>query len=174
MADIQYPIGRFSPRPSLSPEDRRALIRELAELPAMLRRAVAGLSPEQLDTPYRDGGWSPRQIVHHIADSHMNTMIRFKLALTEQEPAVKPFDQDAWASTPDVAEVDPSVSMSILEGVHARLVALLSSLKGEDFSRCFHHPERGRLSLDYNLQLYAWHGRHHATQIAALRQRRSW
>ena len=174
MEELKYPVGKFTLDKGVTPGKRAAWISELAGLPVALRRAVQGFSKEQLDTPYREGGWSARQLVHHLADSHMNTLIRFKLCLTENEPAVKPFDQDKWAVTADVLEIEPHVSLGILDGVHVRLVALLRSLQPADFKRAFKHPERGLMDLDHTLQLYAWHGRHHLAQITELRRRQDW
>jgi uncharacterized damage-inducible protein DinB len=172
--DPRYPIGKAVIEKDPTTEKRTAWIAEIAGLPLSLRRTVQGLSQEQLDTPYREGGWSTRQIVHHLADSHMNTLIRLKLCLTEKEPAIKPFDQDAWARTADVLGVEPHVSIGILEGVHARIAALLGSLGPEDFRKAYRHPERGLMDIDHTLQLYAWHGRHHLAQVAALRKRQGW
>jgi hypothetical protein len=174
MEDLRYPIGKHNAKPSLEPAERSPLIRQIEELPAVLRAAVQGLAPAQLDTPYREGGWTPRQIVHHIADSHMNLLIRFKFGFTEDNPAILAYDQDRWAVTPDVIGVDVEASLRIVEGVHARMTALLRAMKPADFSRTFRHPERGQVSLDYNLQIYAWHGRHHATQVTELRKRQGW
>jgi hypothetical protein len=174
MEELQYPIGRFSAEKELAPTKRQNLIREIAGLPARLRKSVEGLSAAQLDTPYRNGGWTPRQIVHHVADSHMNAFIRFKLALTEDNPQIKPFEQDGWAAMVDSTRADPALSLAIVDGLHARFSALLSSLSPEDFARTFQHPERGVISLDYNLQLYAWHGNHHTAHIEGLRARKGW
>ena len=174
MEDIRYPIGKSNAKPSLAASERGPLIRQIAEAPAALRAAVKGLTPAQLDTPYREGGWTPRQIVHHLADSHMNTLIRFKLALTQDKPGIVPYSQDAWAATADVIGMDPAASLSILDGLHARLAALLQSMKPEDFARTFRHPERGEMTLDHNLQIYAWHGRHHTAQITEQRKRLGW
>ncbi|MCX7030080.1 MAG: putative metal-dependent hydrolase [Spirochaetes bacterium] len=174
MDQIKYPVGTFSPDKDITPAKRTAWIAEIAGLPQSVRRAVQGLSKEQLDTPYREGGWNIRQIVHHLADSHMNTLIRLKLCLTEREPTITAYNQDAWALTADVLTVEPHVSVGILEGVHARMAALLSSLAPADFARTFRHPERGPMDVDLTLQTYAWHGRHHLAQISALRQRQDW
>jgi hypothetical protein len=174
MDQLKYPIGTFSLDADVTPEKRAAWIAEVAGLPQSVRRAVQGLSKEQLDTPYREGGWNTRQIVHHLADSHMNTLIRLKLCLTEREPTIKPFDQDAWALTADVLGVEPHVSLGILEGVHARIAVLLGSLGPEDFRKSYRHPERGLMDIDHTVQLYAWHGRHHLAQVVALRKRQDW
>ena len=174
MEDIRYPIGKHNAKPSIAASERVPLIRQIAEMPAALRTAIKGLTTAQLDAPYREGGWTPRQIVHHLADSHMNTLFRFKFALTQDKPGIMAFNQDKWAATADVIGMDPAASLSILEGVHARLASLMQSMKPEDFARTFVHPERGEITLDFNLQLYAWHGRHHTTQITELRKRQGW
>jgi uncharacterized damage-inducible protein DinB len=174
MEDIQYPIGRFKPEPDLNPQQRAACVRDIAEMPEKLRLALAGLSSSQLDTPYREGGWTVRQVAHHLADSHLNAFCRFKLALTEQHPTIKPYSQDAWAATADSLRADPRDSVQILAGLHARWSALLSAMAPEDFARTFQHPESGSRTLLSLLQLYAWHGRHHVAQVQALRERKGW
>jgi hypothetical protein len=174
MEDIRYPIGKHNAKPSLDPAERPPFIRQVEELPAALRAAVKGLTAAQLDTPYREDGWTPRQIVHHVADSHLNLFIRFKFGFTEDNPAILAYDQDKWAATPDVTGVDVEHSLKIVEGVHARMAALLKAMRPADFGRTFRHPERGQVSLDYNVQLYAWHGRHHTAQITELRKRQGW
>ncbi len=173
--DIRYPTGKFSPKDGrLTATEREALIERIAGVPAHLRSAVAGLTEEQLDTPYRDGGWSPRQLAHHIADSHLNSFVRFKLALTEENPTICTYEQALWGETPDVLGVPVSSSLSIVEGLHGRWVALLRSMSAEDFQRTLLHPEIGRIDLDFMLQLYAWHGAHHVAHITGLRERRGW
>jgi hypothetical protein len=171
---LKYPVGRFSFDKDVTPEKRSACIRDIVELPQKARRAVTGLSPAQLDTPYRDGGWTVRQVVHHLADSHMNSFARFKLALTESNPRIKPYDQDAWAATADAAGADVALSLTILEGLHGRWAALLSAMAPADFDRSFLHPENGPMSLDRTLQTYAWHCRHHVAHIVGLRERKGW
>ena len=173
METIQYPVGRFHHDPDVTTEKRAAQIRAIAELPQRLRWAVTGLSAQQLDTPYREGGWTPRQITHHIADSHLNSYGRFKLALTENNPTIKPYDQDAWAGTVD-SRADVETSLRLVEGLHGRWVPLLASLSEADFARTFVHPESGPTTLDKALQLYAWHSVHHVAQIEGLRDRRGW
>lgn len=173
--DLRYPIGRFRRPSAVSDDDLRSWIDAVACLPSEVRRASEGLDPRQLDTPYRDGGWSTRQIVHHLADSHMNSLIRFRLALTEDAPTIRPYDQDAWAGLADgrSAEIEPS--LAILSGVHARWAVLLKSFGSADWARAFVHPQAGRtIRLDVNLALYAWHGRHHVAQIERLRERHGW
>ena len=172
--DLQYPIGRFEFPREVSGQDRERFIREIAETPAHLRAAVTGLSPEQLDTPYRPGGWTVRQVVHHVPDSHMNSYIRFRLALTEEEPTIKPYDQTRWAELADSRTVRIETSLALLESLHERWVLLLRSLSPSDLRRQFLHPELGVVSLEKNLALYAWHGRHHVAHITSLRERMGW
>ena len=174
METNRYPIGKFTFDANATPEKRSACINDIRELPAQLRRALDGLTAAQLDTPYREGGWCPRQIAHHIADSHMNAFIRFKLCLTESTPTIKPYAQDAWAKLPDVLGIDVACSLSLLEGLHARFAALLSSLSAADFQKTFLHPENGPTTLERTLQIYAWHGKHHTAQIMGLRKARGW
>jgi hypothetical protein len=139
-----------------------------------LRAAVAGLTPQQLDTPYRPEGWSVRQVVHHVPESHMNAYIRFKLALTEDEPTVKPYDEAAWAKLPDVPGTPIETSLTLLEALHDRWVRVLRLLDDNSFKRTFHHPEIGVVTLERNLALYAWHGKHHAAHVTSLRDRMGW
>jgi len=172
--DLQYPIGRFEWRGPNSEGDRKRYVDEIELAPARLRAAVAGLAAEQLDTPYRPGGWTVRQVVHHVPDSHMNSYVRFRLALTEQEPTIKPYDEGHWAELNDARTAPVEISLGLLEALHARWVLLLRSLASGDFVREFRHPELGTVSLDKNLALYAWHGRHHVAHITALRERMEW
>jgi hypothetical protein len=173
LSDLRYPIGKFGWPASFSPEDRDQHIETLAAAPALLRQAVHGLSETQVDTPYREGGWTVRQVVHHLADSHINSFVRFKLALTEEEPTVKPYNESAWALLADVkAPVETSVRL--FETLHERLVLLLRSFSESDWKRQFRHPERGLLSLEQNVALYAWHGAHHIAHITGLRERQKW
>ena len=172
MGDERYPIGQLRIDGTPTPETRKRCIDDMARTPADLRKALDGLPPRLTDIPYRDGGWTVRQMTHHLADSLVNAYARFRFALTEREPTIKPFDQDAWAVLADVASVDPAVSVSAIEALTIRLTALLSSLAETDFRRAFIHPERGRMSLDDYLQLCAWHGRHHVAHIEAFRRRR--
>jgi uncharacterized damage-inducible protein DinB len=174
MADDKFPIGQFVLEPRLSEEARRAAIDDIAALPQRMREAVAGLSDPQLDTPYRAGGWTVRQLVHHVADSHANAYIRLKLALTEELPTITPYDQNAWARLPD-SRLPVDVSLTFLDAVHARLAALLRSLDEAALDRAFVHPELdGPVTLDRLLQIYAWHSRHHVAHISALRSRERW
>ena len=172
--DLQYPVGRFEFPREVSSEDRARFIQEIADTPANLRAAVAGLSAEQLDTPYRPGGWTVRQVVHHVPDSHMNSYVRFRLALTEDEPTIKPYDEARWAELPDSRTGRIETSLALLESLHERWVLLLRSLSDGDFRRQFRHPELGAVSLEKNLALYAWHGRHHVAHITSLRERMGW
>jgi hypothetical protein len=174
MADLSYPIGKFSFPESTNPEERRRWIAEIVEAPARLRAAVEGLTPAQLDSPYRPGGWTVRQVVHHVPDSHLNSYIRVKLALTEDEPTIKPYDEALWAELADTPATPVEVSLTLLEALHGRWVPLLRSLSDADFSRQFRHPELGLVRLDSNLALYAWHGKHHVAHITSLRERMGW
>lgn len=170
--DLRYPIGKWVRSAEMSDAQRAEAIVQIAGLPAALSSAVQGLTDAQLDTPYRDGGWTPRQITHHLADSHMNAFTRFKLGLTEDAPTIKPYAEAAWAETVDARVAPVAPSLGIVEGVHQRLAMLLSSLDVAAFSRTIRHPEhKGPMSLTELLGLYAWHGRHHVTQITALRSR---
>lgn len=170
---LRYPIGRFASAEAGAPA-RAVLIRQVGELPEQLRVAVAGLGDAQLDTPYREGGWTVRQVVHHVADSHANSVIRFKLALTEDWPTIMPYNQKAWAELADSKSFAIDSSLVFIEVLHARWVALLASMSDEDFQRGFVHPERGRQTLETALAMYAWHGRHHVAHITALRERMGW
>jgi uncharacterized damage-inducible protein DinB len=174
MEDLRHPIGRFSFQPPATKEQRLQWIAEIASAPAQLRAAIAGLNEEQLNTPYRDGGWTVRQVVHHVPESHMNAYIRFKLALTEPEPTIKPYDEAAWAETADVRETPLEVSLALLENLHQRWVILLKSMSDADFQKQFRHPELGVVPLEKNLALYAWHGKHHVAHINNLRERMQW
>lgn len=174
-ADLRYPIGRFTPVTPAADAVRREALGHLETLPARMREAVAGLSDARTDTPYRPGGWSVRQVVHHVADSHMNALIRLKLALTENVPTVKPYDENAWGVLAD-ARLPIDVSLRMLDGIHARWVALYRAMNSGDFARTFRHPEYpdSPLTLDWLLQQYAWHSRHHVAHITSLRQREGW
>ena len=174
MNDPRYPIGKFNYEGPPSEEQRKKLIEDIAQTPAALRAAVNGLSPEQIETPYRDGGWTVRQVVHHVPESHMNAYIRFKLALTEDEPTIKPYEEDRWAKLSDVQSTPLEVSLSLLELLHDRWVRVLKSIRPEEWKRSFKHPELGVVPLEKNLCLYSWHGRHHVAHITELRKRMSW
>lgn len=171
--DPRYPVGKFHAPAENTPAVRAEQIETLRLLPERLGAAVAGLNDAQLDTPYREGGWTVRQVVHHFADSHANSYVRFKLALTEDWPTIKPYDEAAWARLPDSSlPIEPS--LAFMTGLHQRLVALLESMTEGDFERGFKHPERGPMTLAANLALYAWHSRHHTAHITNLRARKGW
>jgi uncharacterized damage-inducible protein DinB len=172
--DLRFPIGEYEAVDTITDDQRRAFLAALAETPARLRDAVAGLSAEQLDTPYRPGGWTVRQVVHHLPDSHMNSYMRSKLALTEQEPTIKTYEEALWAELADAKTAPVEPSLALLENLHTRWVLLLRSLTPAEVARKFRHPERGTMTLDENLALYAWHGRHHVAHITALRKRNGW
>jgi len=174
MDDLRFPVGPFVFDPATTPDKRAACIREIAAAPALMRAAVGGLTDRQIDTPYRPGGWTVRQVVHHVPDSHLNAYCRYKLALTEDNPTIKPYDEAAWANLADTARTPVEVSLVAVEALHTRWVALLESMTPADFARPLQHPERGAISLDWMLQLYAWHGRHHAAHVTALRAREGW
>jgi uncharacterized damage-inducible protein DinB len=174
MTDLQYPIGKFQRPSKFTDEDRQASIKQIEETPAALWSAVTGLSEEQLDTLYRDGGWTVRQVVHHVADSHLNAFVRFKLAMTEDQPAVKTYDQKRWAELPDAKTQPVVVSLNLVDSLHKRFVALLRSMSAADFARTMNHPELGIVPLDQYLAHYAWHGRHHVAHITSLRDRKGW
>ena len=174
MSDLSYPIGKFNYEGELTQDARHRATDDIEAAPARLRAAVEGLSPEQVDTPYRRDGWTVRQVVHHLADSHLNAYTRFKLALTEEEPTVKPYDETRWAELSDARTAPVEISLALLESLHRRWVLLLRSLAPADFKRRFRHPELGVVSLDKNLALYAWHGRHHVAHITSLRERMGW
>ncbi|MGH9402300.1 MAG: YfiT family bacillithiol transferase [Terriglobia bacterium] len=173
-ADARYPVGKFKPEGKLTYAQREHLMGELADAPARLRAAVAGLSDAQLDTPYREGGWTVRQVAHHLADSHLNAYVRVRLALTENAPTIKPYDQTRWAELADARTAPVEPSLVIFESLHQRLVLLLKSLEAADFERTLLHPERGAMTIDHNLAMYAWHARHHVAHITALRERMGW
>jgi len=174
MDDLRYPIGAFEWPRDVTGGDRREFIREIAELPRKLREAVAGLTDAQLDTPYRPGGWTVRQVVHHLADSHIHSYIRFKLALTEDQPAIKPYDEARWAELKEARSAPVGVSLDLIDALHRRWVMLLENMTETDFKRAFHHPERGAMPLEATVEMYAWHCRHHVAHIQALRKRMGW
>jgi uncharacterized damage-inducible protein DinB len=174
MPDPRYPIGPFSPDSNPTPELRTKHIEEISALPKGFRSAVAGLSQDQLNTPYRDGGWTVKQVVHHVPDSHLNAYVRCKLALTENVPTIKPYNEDAWAKLKDSELTPIEVSLTLLESVHTRWVTLLKSLQADDFQRKLNHPEAGVMTLDRIVNLYAWHGRHHTAHITSLREKMKW
>lgn len=172
--DLRYPIGRFTPPNSATPEDRQEWIREIDGFPDSLEMAVQDLSDEQLDTPYRPAGWTVRQVVHHVADSHANAYVRFRLALTEDSPTIKPYDEAAWADLADARSALIESSLVMLTGIHERWVRLLSSMSEADWEKAYIHPEGGRTPLSRALAMYAWHGRHHVAHITTLAEREGW
>lgn len=174
MEDLRFPVGRFAPDDAVTPEKRARWIDEVERLPGEIRKAVSGLTDTQLDTPYRDGGWTVRQVVHHLPDSHVHAYIRFKWTLTEHEPPVRAYDEKAWAELPESRGGRIEPSLALLESVHARWLMTLRAMTPSDFERALMHSENGRVTLDRMLQLYAWHGRHHAAHITALRERSGW
>ncbi|HET7458345.1 MAG TPA: putative metal-dependent hydrolase [Gemmatimonadaceae bacterium] len=170
--DPRFPIGKFTYDGDNSPAARAARIADVEALPALFRDAVRRMSDAQLDTPYRDGGWTARQVVHHVPDSHMNALIRFKLALTEDTPTIKPYDEAAWATLPDATRTPVDVSLALLDALHRRWVVVLRAMSPSDFERSFMHPEHKRtMTLDQSLALYAWHGRHHLGHVKQVRAR---
>ncbi len=174
-ADLRYPVGTFRYEGDGAAPDLERWILEVEALPTALRAAVDGLDNRQLDTPYRPDGWTVRQVVHHLADSHVNSYARFRLAMTEQEPTIKPYDEAKWAELPDARTLPVEVSLRMLEALHERWVALMRTFEPEDFKRGFVHPEQKRVvSLGRALAMYAWHGRHHVAHITALREREGW
>jgi len=174
MTDLRFPVGKFHFEGPLTESQKQASLDEIARTPAKLRAAVKGLSEAQLDAPYRPGGWTVRQVVHHLPDSHMNSYVRFKLALTESEPTIKPYAEDRWAELADSKSTPVEVSLTLLESLHDRWAHLLRSLSPEDWKRTFRHPEMGAMTLEKTLALYAWHGRHHVAHITSLRERSGW
>ena len=172
---LKYPIGKYQPVDHPTPEQREAWIQAVESTPGLLRQAVGGLSDEQLNTPYRPDGWTVNQLVHHIGDSHMNSIIRFKWTLTEDNPTIKAYNQTRWAETPDVGDTPLAVNLDFIDATHKKWSLLLRSMAAEDWSKTLVHPETGRqLTLNWMLGLYAWHGKHHVAHITALRERMGW
>jgi uncharacterized damage-inducible protein DinB len=175
MIDLRYPIGPFTVLGDITPAHREGWITEIGEAPAQLRAAVHGLTETQFDTPYRPEGWTVRQVVHHVPDSHLNAYLRFKLALTEENPTIKPYLEARWAELPDTAQTQVGVSLMLLEALHRRWMILSRSMSETQWERTFFHPEQQKsVRLDQALALYAWHGRHHVAQITGLRDRMGW
>ena len=174
MEDIRYPLGRFDPRQPLPPGGREALIDSLAVAPSRLRLSLSNLTGAQLDTPYRDGGWTLRQLAHHVPESHMNAYIRMKWGLTEEAPAIKTYHEDRWAELPDARTAPVEVSLNLLDAIHARWVILLRSMSDQDYARTIQHPQWGAVDLTMLLRLYEWHGRHHVAHVDQLRRRMAW
>ncbi|HMD41229.1 MAG TPA: putative metal-dependent hydrolase [Candidatus Acidoferrum sp.] len=171
--DPRYPIGKFAMPAQATPELRQAAIEEIASTPAKMRAAVTGLNDAQLDTPYREGGWTVRQVVHHVPDSHMNAFVRLKLALTEEKPTIKPYNEAAWAELAD-AKMPVEISQALLDSVHARWDTLWRAMKPEHFSRVLVHPDHGERTVDWLVFVYAWHGKHHTAHITELRKQKGW
>ncbi len=174
MPDPRYPIGKFSFEGPLTAEQKKQCLNDIEQTPARLRTAVRGLSDEQLNTPYRDGGWTVRQLAHHVPDSHMNAYIRFKLALTEDEPTIRPYMEDRWAELPESKQAPIDVSLALLDSLHERWALVLRNISDAGWKRTFRHPEMGLLSLEKTLALYAWHGRHHVAHVTSLREKMGW
>lgn len=174
MTDPRYPVGKFSFAGPLTAEQKKQFLNDVEQTPARLRAAVAGLSDQQLDTPYREGGWTVRQVAHHVPDSHMNSYVRFKLALTEDEPTIRPYMEDRWAELPEAKTAPIEASLALLDSLHQRWMLMLRSLSDSDWKRTFRHPELGPMSLEKNLALYAWHGRHHVAHVTKLREKMGW
>jgi len=172
--DLRYPVGQFRFPESVSAQELAVFIQQIAETPARMRAAIAGLSDSQLETPYRPGGWTVRQLAHHVPDSHINSYMRFRLALTEDDPVIKPYEEARWAELPDARSMPVEPSLALLENLHARWVPLLRSLSDAEWKRSFRHPELGPVRLEQNAALYAWHGRHHVAHITSLRERLGW
>jgi uncharacterized damage-inducible protein DinB len=175
VTDLRYPIGQFTYDGAMTDARRAECVARIAAAPGRLRAAVAGLNDAQLDTPYRPGGWTVRQLVHHVPDSHLNAYTRIRLALTEDTPTIKPYEEARWAELPDALTLPVDVSLALLEALHGRWVALLQRLGPADGAREFHHPEQGRpVTIDELLAMYAWHGEHHVAHVAGLRERMAW
>ncbi|HSZ62107.1 MAG TPA: bacillithiol transferase BstA [Terriglobales bacterium] len=176
MPDPRYPIGKFSYSGPLTAEQKHRCLTDIEQTPARLRAALSELSDEQLNTPYRDGGWTLRQLAHHVPDSHMNSYIRCKLALTEDNPTVKPYMEDLWAELPEAKQAPIEISLALLDSLHQRWIwiLMLRKLTDADWQRTFRHPDLGPMSLEKNLALYSWHGRHHVAHVTALREKMGW
>lgn len=171
---LRYPIGKFKAAQEITSAELEEYVADLAALPIQMRQAVQGLTNEQLETPYRNGGWTVKQVVHHIADSHLNSYLRFRLALTEDAPTIKPYEEALWAELPDAKTEPVEVSLILLEALHQRWVILLKSLSEGDWQRVYIHPVSGKTPLSQAAGLYAWHGRHHLAHILNLRKLNSW
>ncbi len=174
MSDPRYPIGPFQAGGALTPEERDALLQQIKEAPAKLREAVAGLDDAQLDTPYREGGWTVRQVVHHVIDSHVNAYVRLRWALTEEGPTVKGYEEKDWAQLPDASSAPVEISLNLLDALHVRWLVLWRAMREADFSRTWKGPDFGHLPVDDLVWLYAWHGRHHVAHITSLREKMGW
>lgn len=173
MENLKYPIGKYKPGSSYSPGQEKKWIDDIKSLPDQLDEAVSNFTEEQLDTPYRPGGWTVRQLIHHIADSHINSYVRMKWALTEENSTIKAYDQDKWADLAD-SKASVSVSLELIKALHKRWGILLDSLDPQDFEIEYNHPESGKQTLWRHLELYSWHGRHHLAHILSLKERENW
>jgi hypothetical protein len=171
---LRYPVGRFSRPGAMTGDQRRAAIDSIAKMPATFRQSIRGLDAQRLDTPYRPDGWTVRQVVHHVPDSHMNAFIRFKLALTEDTPTIKPYNEAEWARLEDARSTPIETSLGLLDALHDRWVRILNAMSPSDFHRRLNHPENGVMTLDDMLAMYEWHGRHHTAHVSNLRQRNGW
>jgi uncharacterized damage-inducible protein DinB len=172
--DPRYPIGKYQQQP-FSSKQKQDWINEIRFLPQNLENAVLNLDESQLETPYRDGGWTVKQLVHHVADSHMNAYCRFKLALTEENPTIKPYEESLWAELPDTKNLPINISLTLLHALHARWIEILVNLKDEDFNRTVFHPEHKKnLTIWFLLGMYAWHSLHHTAHVTSLRDRKGW
>ncbi|HEV8446012.1 MAG TPA: putative metal-dependent hydrolase [Gemmatimonadaceae bacterium] len=174
MEDLRYPVGRYQRPQSLTSDQRRTAIDAIAAAPTLLRSAISGLDDRQLDTPYRPDGWTVRQVVHHVPDSHLNAYTRFKLALTEDTPTIKPYDEAKWARLEDSRSTPIATSLALLDAVHDRWIRVLRAMSASDFARTLKHPENGVMNLDQMLALYEWHGKHHVAHVTNLRSRNGW
>ena len=176
MSDLRYPIGPLKDhiRDRTTAEEKAAVMDEIEAAPTQLRAAVEGLDDAQLDTPYRDEGWTVRQVVHHVVDSHINAYVRFRWSLTEDGPVIKPYEEKEWARLPDAISAPVAVSLDLLDALHTRWLILLRAMGPEDFERRWSSPDFGELSVDVLLQIYGWHGKHHVAHITALREREGW
>ncbi len=174
LEELKYPIGKFKFEGELTEELKNKYIKDYEEAPSLLRNAVEDLNEEQLNTQYRPDGWTVKQVVHHLPDSHMNSFIRFKLTLTEKQPIIKSYDEKLWAKLPDTINTPVSVSLDLFEALQKRFAALLRAVPLDDFKKTFIHPELGLVALERNIGVYAWHGKHHVAQIISLRNRMNW
>jgi DinB superfamily len=174
MSDLRFPIGKFHFAGSPTPQQQEAFLEDIARTPVNMRAAIRRLTETQLDTPYRPDGWTVRQVVHHVPDSHLNSYVRFKLALTEDDPTIKPYAEDRWAELADTSATPVDVSLTLLDSLHDRWVRLLRALTPAQWQRTYRHPELGPMTLEKTLAIYAWHGKHHVAHITELRKRMSW
>ena len=172
--ELRYPVGTFQKPEKISQEERQKYIYEISVAPSLLRKAVSGLDNSQLDTPYREGGWTIRQVVHHLPDSHINAYMRFKLALTENNPLIRTYEESLWAELPEAKTAPIDMSLFLLESLHKRWVSAMQSIPNDAFNLTYRHPESGLYTLDQQIAMYAWHGKHHIAQITGLITRMNW